>query len=59
MSALETMKPVTAPITMTGIRSVCPPNNPSRRAIDKGSGRKAHVAAAIPASDTHTLWNEC
>jgi hypothetical protein len=50
VSAFETMKPVTAPITMTGIRSVCPSNNPSKRANVKGIGKKAHPAAAIPAS---------
>jgi hypothetical protein len=44
------MKPVTAPMTITGIRSVCPPNSPSKRASVKGIGKKAHPAAAIPAS---------
>ena len=34
-------------MTITGIRSVCPPNNPSMRATDKGIGKKAHVAVAI------------
>jgi len=32
------MKPVTAPMTMTGIRSVCPPNSPSSRASVNGIG---------------------
>ncbi|HEY7572533.1 MAG TPA: hypothetical protein VH796_14295 [Nitrososphaeraceae archaeon] len=50
MTALETMKPITAPMTMTGMRSVCPPNSPSSRASVKGIGRKAHAAPAIPAS---------
>ena len=50
VTALDTMKPVTAPMTMTGIRSLCPPNNPNRRAIVKGAGRKAHATPAIPAS---------
>ena len=49
MSAFDTMKPITAPMTMTGIRSVCPPNNPSKRASVKGIGKKAHAAPAIPA----------
>ena len=50
VSAFETMKPITAPITMTGIRSVCPPNSPSKRASVKGIGKKAQAAPAIPAS---------
>ena len=49
-TALDTMKPVTAPMTMTGIRSVCPPNRPSSRASVNGIGKKAHTAPAIPAS---------
>ena len=47
---LDTMKPITAPMTMTGIRSVCPPNSPSSRASVNGIGKNAHVAPAIPAS---------
>ena len=47
---MDIMNPETAPMTMTGIRSVCPPNSPSKMAIVKGSGRKAHAAPAIPAS---------
>ena len=30
VSALDTMKPVTAPMTITGKRSVCPPKSPSK-----------------------------
>ncbi|MFL6323627.1 MAG: hypothetical protein ACJ72C_02540, partial [Nitrososphaeraceae archaeon] len=32
VSALDTMKPATAPMTITGKRSVCRPNSPSKRA---------------------------
>ena len=39
---------MTAPITITGKRSVCPPIYPSKRAIVKGSGKTAHATAAIP-----------
>jgi hypothetical protein len=49
VSALDTMKPVTAPMTITGKRSVCPPNSPSKRDIVNGSGNTAHATPAIPA----------
>jgi hypothetical protein len=42
------MKPMTAPITITGNRSVCPPISPSKRAIVKGSGKTTHARPAIP-----------
>ena len=48
MIAFDIKKPVTAPITITGKRSVCPPMNPNKRAIVKGSGKTAHATAAIP-----------
>ena len=50
VSALDTMKPVTAPMTVTGKRSVCPPKSPSRRAMVNGRGNTALAAPAIPAS---------
>jgi hypothetical protein len=37
------MKLMTAPITITGNRSVCPPISPSKRAIVKGRGKAAHT----------------
>ncbi|MGC2306956.1 MAG: hypothetical protein WA461_01015, partial [Nitrososphaeraceae archaeon] len=48
MIAFDTMKPITAPITITGNRSVCPPISPSKRDIVKGIGKTAHARAAIP-----------
>jgi hypothetical protein len=42
------MKPTTAPITITGNRSVCPPISPSKRDIVKASGKTAHARPAIP-----------
>ena len=50
VSALDTTKPVTAPMTVTGKRSVCPPKSPSRRAMVNGRGNTALAAPAIPAS---------
>lgn len=36
-------------MTITSKRSICPPNNPSRRVIVNGSGNAAHSTPAIPA----------
>src|SRR5260370_26816842 len=36
VSAFDTRNPVTAPITITGNRSGCPPSSPSRRVTVKG-----------------------
>ena len=47
--ALDSMKPVTAPMTITGKRSVCPPRNPNKRAIVNGYGNAAQATAAMPA----------
>jgi hypothetical protein len=47
--ALDTMKPVTAPIAITGKRSVCPPMSPSKRHMVKGRGKAAHATPAMPA----------
>ncbi len=53
VSAFDTMKPVTAPMAITGNRSVCPPRSPSRSVTVKGMGKPAHARPAIPA-DTAT-----
>lgn len=50
VSALDTMKPVTAPMAITGKRSVCPPISPSKRVMVNGRGNAAHATPAIPAS---------
>ena len=49
VSALDTSKPTTAPMTITGKRSVCPPSSPSKRITVRGSGKTAHATPAIPA----------
>lgn len=49
VTALDIMKPVTAPITITGKRSVCPARNPNKIAIVNGSGNAAQATAAMPA----------
>jgi hypothetical protein len=49
VSAFDTRKPITAPMTITGKRSGCPPISPSKRAIVRGSGKTAHATPAIPA----------
>ena len=48
VSALDTMKPVTAPMAITGKRSVCPPMSPSKRVMVNGRGNAAHATPAIP-----------
>lgn len=45
--SLDTRNPVTAPITVTGKRSVCPPRNPSNREIVKGRGRTAEAGVDV------------
>ena len=49
VSAFDTRKPVTAPMAITGNRSVCPPSSPSSRVTVKGMGKPAHATPAIPA----------
>jgi hypothetical protein len=46
---------MTAPIAITGKRSVCPPSRPSRRTTVSGRGKIAQVTAAIPVV-TATPW---
>jgi len=47
VSALDIMEPVTAPMAITGKRSLCPPDKPNKRVIVSASGNTALVVLLI------------